>query len=146
MILKDQIPNLEVAGNWINNVVTNEDLLRNNKMTLIHFWALSCDICKKNMSLINDVAETFPDRLNIVGIHSPISPEDYIVEDIENAVMALNIKHPIFLDVKSKIKEDFEATYVPAYYLFDETGSLRFSQFGSKIKMLNNRIKKFINT
>lgn len=146
MILNDQIPNLEVGGEWFNYVVTTEELRRNNKMTLIYFWALSCDICKKNMPLINDLADSFQDKLNIVGIHSPISPKDYIVEDIKNNVKALKIKHPIFFDVKLRIKEEFEATYIPAYYLFDETGSLRFSQFGSKIKMLNNRINKFIKT
>lgn len=140
MNLKDQIPNLEVEGKWINNVVTTDEILSSKKPTLIHFWALSCDICKDNIPIINNLSDTFKDQLNIIGIHSPRDSKDKILGDVEEAASNLNMNHPVFMDYKLMMKENFAANYAPAYYLFDGNGGLRFIQFGSKIKMLHNRI------
>ncbi|MEH7470056.1 TlpA family protein disulfide reductase, partial [Priestia megaterium] len=46
MKLREQMPELTGATSWINDEVTKEDLV-GDKATLIHFWSVSCHLCKE---------------------------------------------------------------------------------------------------
>ena len=53
MKLRDEMPELEGATKWLNsNEIKKSDLI-GDKPTLVHFWSVSCGLCKEAMPNVN---------------------------------------------------------------------------------------------
>lgn len=143
MKLREQMPELSGATEWINEEVTKEDLI--GKPTLIHFWSVSCYLCKEAMPEINDLRDEYDDELNVVAVHMPRSEDDLDLGVIRSMAMGHDITQPIFVDSEHKLTDVFENKYVPAYYVFDAEGNLRhFQAGGSGMNMLKKRINRVL--
>jgi thiol-disulfide isomerase/thioredoxin len=143
MKLREQMPELTGATDWINEEVTKEDLI--GKATLIHFWSVSCYLCKEAMPEINDLRDEYDDELNVVAVHMPRSEDDLDLGVIRSMAMGHDITQPIFVDSEHKLTDAFENKYVPAYYVFDAEGNLRhFQAGGSGMNMLKKRINRVL--
>lgn len=144
MKLRSPLPELGGATTWINGKVTKEELL-GEKATLIHFWSVSCYICKEAMPDLNGLREKYKNQLNVVAVHMPRSEEDQDLETIEQVAKDLGITQPIYVDNDFILSDLFENEYVPSYYLFDRSGFLRHYQAGGKgMKMLEQRVNRII--
>ncbi|MFD1735631.1 TlpA disulfide reductase family protein [Bacillus salitolerans] len=145
MKLREQMPPLEGATAWINGEVTKEQLI-GEKPTLIHFWSVSCYLCKEAMPDINLFRDNYRDRLNVIAVHMPRSEEDLDIEKIKDVANEHDITQPIFVDSEHKLTDAFQNEYVPAYYVFDRDGNLRhFQAGGSGMKMLTKRVDRVLN-
>ncbi|MEA3321810.1 MAG: TlpA disulfide reductase family protein [Bacillota bacterium] len=143
MKLREQMPELTGATEWINEEVTMDEL--EGKATLIHFWSVSCHLCKEAMPEINELRDEYDDDLNVIAVHMPRSEDDLDSGVIRSMAMGHDITQPIFVDSEHKLTEAFENKYVPAYYVFDEEGKLRhFQAGGSGMKMLKKRINRVL--
>ncbi|WP_417897067.1 redoxin domain-containing protein [Bacillus haimaensis] len=143
MKLREQMPELLGATEWINEEVTKEDLI--GKPTLIHFWSVSCYLCKEAMPEINDLRDEYDDELNVVAVHMPRSEDDLDQGVIRSMALGHDITQPIFVDSEHKLTDAFENKYVPAYYVFDAEGNLRhFQAGGSGMNMLKKRINRVL--
>lgn len=143
MKLREQMPELTGATEWINEELTKEDLI--GKPTLIHFWSVSCYLCKEAMPEINDLRDEYDDELNVVAVHMPRSEDDLDLGVIRSMAMGHDITQPIFVDSEHKLTDAFENKYVPAYYVFDAEGNLRhFQAGGSGMNMLKKRINRVL--
>ena len=142
MKLREQMPELTGATEWLNGSVTKEELV-GEKPTLIHFWSISCHLCKEAMPQVNQFRDQFKEKLNVVAVHMPRSENDLNIEEIKNVAAEHGITQPIFVDSEHKLTEVFENQYVPAYYVFDRNGLLRhFQAGGSGMKMLEKRVNR----
>jgi len=145
MKLREQMPSLEGATEILNDAVTREDLI-GDKPTLIHFWSVSCYLCKEAMPEVNELRDEYDDRLNVVAVHIPRSEEDLDLAVIEKMAESHDIIQPILVDSKHAITDAFENKYVPAYYVFDKEGKLRhFQAGGSGMPMLRKRLERVLN-
>ncbi|KEK26164.1 TlpA disulfide reductase family protein [Bacillus gaemokensis] len=145
MKLREQMPSLEGATEILNDAVTREDLI-GDKPTLIHFWSVSCYLCKEAMPEVNELRDEYDDRLNVVAVHMPRSEEDLDLAVIEKMAESHDIIQPILVDSKHAITDGFENKYVPAYYVFDKEGKLRhFQAGGSGMPMLRKRLERVLN-
>ncbi|WP_078381222.1 redoxin domain-containing protein [Sutcliffiella halmapala] len=143
MKLREQMPELTGATEWINEEVTKDELI--GKPTLIHFWSVSCYLCKEAMPEINELRDEYDDELNVIAVHMPRSEDDLDIGVIRSMAMGHDITQPIFVDSEHKLTEAFENKYVPAYYVFDEEGNLRhFQAGGSGMNMLKKRINRVL--
>ncbi|MBA2875395.1 thiol-disulfide isomerase/thioredoxin [Anoxybacillus caldiproteolyticus] len=143
MKLRDEMPELVGATEWINGEVRKEDLL--GKPTLIHFWSVSCYLCKEAMPEVNELRDEYNDELNVVAVHMPRSEDDLDINVIRQMALAHDIIQPIFVDNDHKLTDTFENKYVPAYYVFDAEGKLRhFQAGGSGMAMLRKRINRVL--
>ncbi|MFC0470596.1 TlpA disulfide reductase family protein [Halalkalibacter kiskunsagensis] len=142
--LRSQMPELEGASTWLNGEVTKSDLV-GNKPTLIHFWSISCGLCKEAMPNVNEFRDTYKDKLNVIAVHMPRSEKDLNLDEIKNVAEEHGITQPIFVDDQHKLTDAFENEYVPAYYVFDEEGQLRhFQAGGGGMKMLTKRVNRVL--
>src|SRR6478735_6931356 len=107
MKLREQMPELTGATSWINDEVTKEDLV-GDKATLIHFWSVSCHLCKEAMPEVNDLREENDDQLYFVALHMPRSEYDLPMRVIEAMAMAHDIPQPIYVDTEHKLTDPFE--------------------------------------
>ncbi|WP_338753826.1 TlpA disulfide reductase family protein [Bacillus sp. FJAT-52991] len=145
MKLRETMPELNGAVAWLNGEVTKEQLI-GEKPTLIHFWSVSCHLCKEAMPQVNGFRDQYKDKLNVVAIHMPRSEDDLNMEQIKATAEEHGITQPIFVDSEHKLTDVFENQYVPAYYVFDKEGQLRhFQAGGSGMKMLEKRVNRVLD-
>jgi thiol-disulfide isomerase/thioredoxin len=144
MKLRSPMPELTGATEWLNGQVTKEDLI-GEKPTLIHFWSVSCHLCKEAMPQVNEFRDNYKDKLNVVAVHMPRSEDDLKLDEIKKTASEHDITQPIFVDSEHKLTDAFENQYVPAYYVFDAEGNLRhFQAGGSGMKMLEKRVNRVL--
>ncbi|MCT2538122.1 TlpA family protein disulfide reductase [Aquibacillus koreensis] len=144
MRLRSPMPALDGATEWLNGEVKREDLV-GNKPTLIHFWSVSCGLCKEAMPNVNEFRDEYKDELEVIAVHMPRSEKDLDLEQIKQVAAEHEITQPIFVDNQHKLTDAFENQYVPAYYVFDEEGNLRhFQAGGGGMKMLRKRVNRVL--
>ncbi|MGR3763683.1 TlpA family protein disulfide reductase [Rossellomorea sp. NS-SX7] len=144
MKLREPMPELNGATEWLNGEVTKQDLI-GDKPTLIHFWSVSCHLCKEAMPQVNEFRDKYSNKLNVMAVHMPRSEDDLNLEDIKKVAAEHDITQPIFVDSEHKLTDAFENQYVPAYYVFDKDGNLRhFQAGGSGMKMLEKRVNRVL--
>lgn len=145
MKLRSDMPELEGETAWLNGQVDKADLV-GEKPTLIHFWSISCHLCKEAMPEVNNFRDKYKDELNVVAVHMPRSDKDLDLQEIKDVAAEHGITQPIFVDSKMKLTDTFENQYVPAYYVFDKDGKLRhFQAGGSGMKMLEKRVNRVLD-
>jgi thiol-disulfide isomerase/thioredoxin len=143
--LRENMPELNGATMWLNGETTKDRLI-GDKPTLIHFWSVSCHICKEAMPTVNEFRDKYKDRLNIVAVHMPRSEQDLDVEKVKEASEKYHITQPIFIDNRHALADAFGNEYVPAYYLFDAEGRLHHYQAGGEgIRLLEKRLLRVIS-
>ncbi|MED1606924.1 TlpA disulfide reductase family protein [Cytobacillus kochii] len=145
MKLRAPMPELTGATEWLNGQVTKEELI-GEKPTLIHFWSISCHLCKEAMPQVNQFRDEYNGKLNVIAVHMPRSEDDLDLEEIKKVAAEHDIIQPIYVDSEHKLNDAFENQYVPAYYVFDKEGVLRhFQAGGSGMKMLTKRVNRVLD-
>jgi len=144
MRLSDNMPQLDGATHWLHGrVIEKEDLL--GKPTLFHFWSVSCEECKIALPQINQLKDDYQGSLNMVAIHMPRLEDDLSTDLVESVAKEYEITHPINIDNDHFLTDQFSVNYVPAYFVFDDNGKLRYYQSGrSGIRTLIRRIERLI--
>jgi len=144
MKLREQLPELNGATEWVNGAVSKADLA--GSPVLVHFWSISCYLCKESLPQINEWREEYKEHgLKIVGIHMPRSEKDMDIEAIKSVIAQYELLHPQAIDNLHAITEAFENQYVPAYYLFDGELTLRHFQAGEKaLPMVKRRLHRIL--
>jgi len=145
MRLRTPMPELPEATTWYNSEpLTKEDLI-GNKPTLIHFWSVSCGMCKEAMPNVNEFRDEYSDDLNVIAVHMPRSEKDLDLDQIQEVAKEHGITQPIYVDNRHALTDAFDNQYVPAYYVFDEEGNLRhFQAGGGGMKMLRKRVNRVL--
>lgn len=140
--LRTEMPEIEGITEWVNGEVAKEDLLGNP--VLVHFWSISCGMCKKSLPDVNKLREEYP-QLKLVGIHMPRSEKDTDVDAVKENIVKYELKHPQGIDNSHRVVDVFENEFVPAYYLFDAKGQLRHRSAGEKaMNMLKRPLERVL--
>lgn len=128
-------PELTGATDWINeDLETVQEILNNGKPTLVHFWAVSCGICKQNMPKIAEWRDEMRDELNVIAVHMPRYQSDTDLAKVRADIEKYNITEPCTIDNQHQLKNAFQNPqgFVPAYYLFDAEGKLKSFAAGER--------------
>ncbi len=139
------MPLLEGGTNWFNSEPVSTEQLRGH-VVLIHFWAISCGICKESLTDINRWIDTYgPRGLKVIAIHMPRQESDTNVEAVKEIIDEYEVKQPCVVDNWHTITDAFENKFVPAFYLFDTEGKLRHFQAGEKaVKMVEPVLERVL--
>jgi thiol-disulfide isomerase/thioredoxin len=126
------MPSLDGGTDWFNSQpIKTEDL--KGHTVLIHFWSVSCGICKESLPDIDRWIQTYgPLGLKVISVHMPRQESDTNVEAVKEVIAEYNIKQPCVVDNWHTITDAFDNKYVPAYYVFDSDGKMRDFKAGEK--------------
>lgn len=145
MRLRDSMPELEGAEKWFNSRAIKKQEVIGSKPALIHFWSVSCGMCKNAMSKLNECRDAYKGELNVIAVHMPRSKKDYDLDEVERVARNYNISQPIFVDNALTLTNAYKNRFVPAYYIFDLDGKLRHYQSGGGgMKMLRKRVERLL--
>ncbi|HWN09015.1 MAG TPA: redoxin domain-containing protein [Pyrinomonadaceae bacterium] len=129
------MPSLEGATEWFGGTQAHAESEAAGRPTLVHFWSMSCGICKDNMPRITEWRESLKEQgLRVIAVHMPRYEADTDVEGVRMLIANLDMTEPCAIDNEHKIKDAFQNDqgYVPAYYLFDSEGKLRSFAAGER--------------
>ncbi len=139
------MPSLEGGTDWFNSTeIKIEDL--KGFTTVIHFWSVSCGICKESLPDVERWIETYgPKGLKVISVHMPRQESDTNVESVKETIAEYEIKQPVVVDNWHTITDAFENKYVPAYYLFDTELKMRHFSAGEKaVKMIEPVLERLM--
>ena len=143
-------PSLEGATEWLSGSAEQVLQEAEGHSLLIHFWSLSCGMCKENLPRVAEWREKYREAgLRLIAVHMPRYPEDTNVDAVREAVTKYGISEPLALDNQHKLRDAFqnEQGYVPAYYLFDHAGKLRGFAAGARgLSMISAALERLLAT
>lgn len=144
MRLREELPDFPGVTEWVNGQVTKADLA--GKPVLVHFWSVSCYMCKESLPQINEWRDKYASNdLRVIGIHMPRSEADTDIQTIKDTIAQYELTHPIAIDNEMKTTDAFQNEYVPAFYLFDESLQLRHFQAGEKgLSLVKKRLHRIL--
>ena len=128
MRIGTEMPSLEGATEWFNATAAHAAAEAKGHPTLVHFWSVSCGLCKENLPRVAEWRdEKASGGLRVIAVHMPRYEADMDTEAVREAVAIYNITEPCAVDNTHALRDAFhnEQGYVPAYYLFDAAGHLR---------------------
>lgn len=143
--LRSELPEFAGVTEWVNGEVQKQQI--QGQPILVHFWAISCYMCKESLPTLNEWRDKFKEQynLNIIGVHMPRYETDTDIPAVKEAIAQYELKHPILIDNEHAVTDAFQNEFVPAYYLFDEQGQMRFYGAGEKaIGMVEQRVHKIL--
>ncbi len=140
------LPSIEGGTEWFNCAPMKNDELKGTPV-LIHFWAISCGICKESLPEISGWLDKYGSKgLKIVSVHMPRQETDTNIDAVKEAITEYQVKQPCVVDNWHEITDGFENKYVPAFYLFDEDGKMRQFNAGEKAaKLVESAIERVMN-
>jgi thiol-disulfide isomerase/thioredoxin len=144
------MPPLAGATKWFNGSQEEIEQQIKGKPVLVHFWAVSCGICKDKMPALSDIKKKYGALgLQTVAVHMPRYEADTDLDTVSEAIQANNIDEPTAVDSLHKLKDAFqnEQGWVPVYYLFDAEGKLKTRAAGEYgVTVLTTALEKMFST
>lgn len=140
MKLREELPDFSRDIKWMNGKQTKEQLIGEVPL-LVHFWSVSCNLCKTSVEKINKWKVLYSGKFKIVSVHMPRKQEDIDEQLIQVLTKKWNMSHPVCLDHQLIVTKAFQNRIVPSFYLFDKNGLLRHVQSGENgMHMLEKRL------
>jgi thiol-disulfide isomerase/thioredoxin len=140
------VPELQGATEWFNGTQAHAEEEAKGKPTLVHFWSVSCGICKENLPRVSQWRDELREQgLRVIAVHMPRYEADTDVEAVREAISTHGITEPCAIDNEHKLREAFQNDqgYVPAYYLFDGEGKLKSFAAGERgLDMLKSALER----
>lgn len=138
-----ELPKLDGATEWLNGEATRESLL--GAPVLLHFWSVSCYICKNNMPTLHEWAIKYKEQgLTFVAVHMPRAENELDTAWIKRVTEEFSITEPCAVDNDHTIGERFQTSGLwPHYFLFDAEGKLRSRAAGDAgLKLMEGTLKR----
>ncbi len=144
--MDSDMPSLDGGTDWFNSEPVSRESLSGNPV-LIHFWSISCGICKESFPEIASWIEKYsPKGLKVIAIHMPRQESDTDVKAVKECIEEYDVKQPCVVDNWHTITDAFDNKFVPAYYIYDSDLKMRHFSAGEKaVKMVEPALERLLN-
>ena len=119
---------LEVGQPFVDfTLMTNNDtevvlseMIPQNKLTLVDFWASWCGPCRKENPVVKAAYEQFHALgFDVIGVSVDQNEEDWLKAVEEDQLPWNQVR-----DVEHTVSEDYMIYYIPSNFLFDQDGNM----------------------
>src|SRR6267378_7792375 len=81
MRIGTEMPRLDGATEWFGGTQAHAEMEAKGHPTLVHFWSMSCGMCKENLPRIAEWREQLREQgLRVIAVHMPRYETDTDVE------------------------------------------------------------------
>lgn len=91
--------------------------------TLVHFWATWCPVCRAEQGLIEALSKDYPNTITV----AMQSGNDAAVSQF---MREQSLSFPVINDTGGKISQAWGVRGVPASFIVDAAGQIRFVEIG----------------
>lgn len=125
--------------NLAGNNVGLRQVVGENKVTLVNFWATWCPPCRKEIPELNKIYSNYRNKsVEILGVNLQ---ED--AQTLASFVANNEMKFPVLLDIDGKIGEKYRVYYIPTTFVLDRKGKIReIIQGGASYERLKDAIER----
>jgi len=117
-------------GNWVNSDPLTLERLR-GRVVLVEFWTFGCDNCLNTLPTVKEWDARYRERgLTIVGVHSPETQSEFIIESVRREVPSLGIKYPVVTDNDHQTWDAYGVEAWPTMFVLDKQGRIRWLHVG----------------
>ena len=124
--LKGQVyaPEFPSQKEWLNtkSPIRLEQL--KGKIVLLDFWTYCCINCHHVFPDLARLEEEFPNELVVIGVHSAKFTTEQETNNIREAILRHNIKHPVVNDNDFSIWRSYGISSWPSFALINAYGKL----------------------
>jgi thiol-disulfide isomerase/thioredoxin len=114
-------PEFPTGLDWIGSPPRRLAELR-GKVVLLDFWTSGCINCIHILPNLHRLHEDFPERLQIIGVHTPKFSAEKDPDRLALAVQRLGIEHPVVSDPDFAIWQSFAVDAWPTLVFIDPQG------------------------
>ncbi len=117
-------PELSTALGWVNTTqaYTLRDL--KGKIVLLDFWTFGCINCHHIIPDLRRLEKEYPEELVVIGVHSGKFTTEKDTVKIREAILKLDIHHPVINDADYKLWNAFAVRAWPTIVLISPTGKV----------------------
>jgi len=117
-------------GTWINSDPITLEKLR-GRVVLVEFWTFGCYNCRNTLPSVKEWDARYRERgLTIVGVHTPETQSEYVIDIVRREVPALGIKYPVVTDNDYKTWKAYGVEAWPTLFVIDRQGRIRWLHVG----------------
>ena len=118
------------GGNWINSDPLTLEKLR-GRVVLVEFWTFGCYNCRNTLPSVKEWDTRYRDRgLTLVGVHTPETDSEYVIDNVRREVPSLGIKYPVVTDNEYKTWKAYNVEAWPTIFVLDKQGRIRWLHVG----------------
>jgi thiol-disulfide isomerase/thioredoxin len=101
--------------------------LGHGKVTIVHFWTFGCINCQHNQPVYQRWVDQYRGtNVQIIGIHTPETPAEKRISNVEAYLKRENIRYPVAFDLTGSNWRRWQNQYWPSVYLVDKQGRIRY--------------------
>lgn len=112
------------AKDWLNSEPLTWSDLR-GKVVLVDVWTFACWNCYRSIPWMNTLYDKFPDKFEILGVHTPELPQEYKRDNVIAKVKEFKVRGPVMIDNDYSYWKALNNRYWPAFYVVDAKGRIR---------------------
>lgn len=122
-LVGSQAPQLQVKE-WIGEASPEGEIYR-SKLTLLSFWAIWCQHCKRNIPKIEGLLETYATKgVSVVGVTR--EKEGQGVDKVREYVDSHPMDYPTAVDEDGKTSQEMGVKSIPCVVAVDSQGRIRW--------------------
>ena len=138
-------PPLDGGLGWLNTSGPIELSKLRGKIVLLDFWTFCCINCMHILPDLAKLEKEFPNELVVIGVHSAKFTGEQNTDNIRDAIMRYEIKHPVVNDGKMRIWQRYQVNSWPTQMLIDPEGNIVGGVSGEgNYKVVRDAIEKLI--
>ncbi len=117
-------PEFPRGVDWLNTETPLTIAGLRGKIVLLDFWTYCCINCMHIIPDLKRLEEEFSDELVVIGVHSAKFLQEKDSDNIREAILRYEIKHPVVNDSDFRIWKEYGAQAWPTVALIDPEGYL----------------------
>jgi thiol-disulfide isomerase/thioredoxin len=124
------MPDFPDGVEWINTdgKLQLEDL--KGKLVLLDFWTYCCINCMHILPVLDQVEKKYENQLVVVGVHTAKFDTEKDSDNIREAIMRHEIRHPVFNDAEHILWNRLQIGSWPTLVLLDPQGRAIWARAG----------------
>jgi thiol-disulfide isomerase/thioredoxin/sugar lactone lactonase YvrE len=94
------------------------------RLVILDFWTEGCINCIHIIPILRGIEEKYPDRVVVIGVHSPKFAEEKSAASVQDAIARYGLRHPVVHDPQMSIWEAYGVRAWPTLVIIGPDGSV----------------------
>lgn len=146
MIPRVRAPELPQNYPWLNvdKPLSLQEL--RGRVVILDFWTYCCINCLHVLPTLKYLEQKYKDSLTVIGVHSAKFDNEKETENIRQAILRYNIEHPVLVDSRFRVWQEYAVRAWPTLMIIDPQGYVISSVSGEgKRDILDELIQKLVS-